>query len=179
MTEREMTNLYFDWLCSFTIDTNKKPINTYRKLLVLLHDIDFIPIVPHDENRAQDGVDLRLRFSRRYKCTYDIDAECSVLEMMIALALRCEEQIMDDPDIGNRTASWFWLMVRNLGLATYTDNRFDPDLKRRAEDKISKFIDRKYDSTGQGGLFVIENCKYDLRDVEIWYQMCWYLDGLI
>ena len=33
---------------------------------------------------------------------------CSVLEMMIALAIRCEEHIMDDPDVGNRTGQWFW-----------------------------------------------------------------------
>lgn len=44
---------------------------------------------------------------------------CSVLEMIIALAIRLEEHIMDDPDIGNRTGQWFWDMIVSLGLGFY------------------------------------------------------------
>ena len=50
---------------------------------------------------------------------------CSVLEMMIALSMRCEEQIMDDPDIGNRTGQWFWDMIDNLGLGEHERLKFD------------------------------------------------------
>lgn len=40
------------------------------------------------------------------------------LEMIIALAIRLEEHIMDDPDIGNRTGQWFWDMIVSLGLGS-------------------------------------------------------------
>jgi hypothetical protein len=102
-----------------------------------------------------------------------LDGPCSVLEMMIALAVRCEEHIMDDPNIGNRTGQWFWGMIVNLGLGAVTDERYDA---RLVDERIGRFLNRDYEPNGRGGLFTVRNCKYDLRDVEIWYQLCWYLD---
>lgn len=45
--------------------------------------------------------------------------------MMIALAQRCEESIMDDPEAGNRTGVWFWAMISNLSLDCMSDDDFD------------------------------------------------------
>jgi hypothetical protein len=104
-----------------------------------------------------------------------LDGPCSVLEMMIALAIRCEETIMDDPDIGDRTRQWFWGMIINLGLGGMTDANFDPDF---VDDSVLRFLNRDYEPDGRGGLFTIRNCHRDLRDVEIWYQLCWYLDSI-
>lgn len=178
---RDLDKEYYLWLCSFTRTRNKstRTIKTYNKLLEILHYQEFIPLVPHDENRVEDGLGLRWRFSRERGVNYDPEDRCSVLEMMIALALRCEEQIMEDPDIGNRTSHWFWLMVRNLGLFKYSDDKFTSRTTKIIEDKIDTFINREYNDNGKGGLFIIENCRHDLRKVEIWYQMCWYLDDLI
>ena len=94
--------------------------------------------------------------------------------MMLALAIRCEETIMDDPKVGNRTKQWFWGMVTNLGLGSMTDDRFD---RRFVDDVVERFLDRRYEPDGTGGLFTVRNCRYDLRKVEIWYQVCWYLDS--
>ena len=104
------------------------------------------------------------------------DSPCSVLEMMTALAVRCEEHIMTDPDVGNRTGQWFWQMITNLGLGDMTDSKFD---RKYVDLVIQRFLDRTYEPDGKGGLFTIEHCPYDLRTVEIWYQLCWYLDKLI
>ena len=57
-----------------------------------------------------------------------------------------------------------------------TDERFD---RVYAEDVIDDFLDRDYAPNGKGGLFTIKHCDYDLREVEIWTQMCWYLDCFI
>jgi hypothetical protein len=135
-----------------------------------------------DGNRAEDGIDLRYRFG--YEQGYDSQTistfldnrPCSVLEMLIALAIRCEEHIMDDPDIGNRTGQWFWNMIINLGLGFMDDTKFDENY---VKDVISRFLYRKYKRNGEGGLFTVEHCKNDLRTVEIWYQMCWYLDEVL
>ena len=105
-----------------------------------------------------------------------LDGPCSVLEMMIALAIRCEENIMDDPNIGDRTSQWFWGMVVNLGLGSMVDCRFD---KQFVDETIRIFLNRKYAPNGNGGLFTIRDCDKDLRKVEIWHQLCWYLDKIV
>lgn len=144
-----------------------------------LHSTEFRYSISRDENRAEDGIDLRRRFAYDYDVIDDADEyltePCSVLEMMLALAIRCEENIMDDPSIGDRTTQWFWQMVVNLGLGSMTDDNFD---KKFVKSIIKRFLDRNYDPDGKGGLFRLRNCMYDLRDVEIWAQLCWYLDSI-
>ena len=103
-----------------------------------------------------------------------LDGPCSVLEMLIALAVRCEETIMDDPRYGDRTSQWFWTMMSNLGLNHMTDDVYNQEY---ITDRIYDFMERRYEPDGLGGLFYIKGCKDDLRDVEIWIQLCWYLDG--
>lgn len=85
---------------------------------------------------------------------------CSVLEMMIALAIRCEEHIMDDPDVGNRTGQWFWNMIVNLGLGSMNDSKFD---RAYIEENVQRFLERKYSRNGAGGLFTVNHSRYDLR----------------
>ena len=82
---------------------------------------------------------------------------------------------MDDPEIGDRTGQWFWGMIVNLGLGSMTDNRYDEDF---VTETIERFLDRDYEPDGKGGLFTVRNCDRDLRYVEIWYQLCWYLDNI-
>ena len=179
MTRDDVINEYFEWLYNSVCDKKSLRGNSYRKLFALLHGTRFRYSIPRDENRAMDGLELRHRFARNAnRRGYILDClsgPCSVLEMMIALAIRCEEHIMDDPDIGDRTGKWFWGMIENLGLIFMTDTRFD---RQYAEKRIDMFLDRKYKSNGDGGLFTAEHCGYDMRTVEIWYQMCWYLDDI-
>lgn len=115
MGRDKIINEYFEWICKWVCDCKYSKRVSYRKLLMCLHNIEFTYLIPEDVNRAIDGCDLRQRFSdeKGYGCLlYDVlDNPCSVLEMMIALCIRLEEQIMDDPDIGNRTGQWFWDMI--------------------------------------------------------------------
>ena len=179
MFRDQIINDYFEWLWNFT---KCRGHSQNRKIITLLHNIEFRYSIPMDANREEDGIDLRYRFitevgiPKNCQEVYKyLDGPCSVLEMMIALAIRCEESIMDDPDIGDRTSEWFWLMMKNLGLDYMSDRKFDRDI---AEEKISIFLDRRYKRNGEGGLFVV-NGRRDLRKVEIWYQMCWYLDTIM
>ena len=182
MTKNELVNAYFEWMCQLVYDRGYCKRLSYRKLLARLHDTAFAYSVPMDGNRMDDGIDLRYRFGREngYRdamiAAYLDDSPCSVLEMMTALAVRCEEHIMTDPDVGNRTGQWFWQMITNLGLGDMTDSKFD---RKYVDLVIQRFLDRTYEPDGTGGLFTIEHCPYDLRTVEIWYQLCWYLDKLI
>jgi hypothetical protein len=94
--------------------------------------------------------------------------------MMVALAISCED-FMDDPQKGDRTGQWFWGMIVSLGLGSMTDDRFDG---KYVEQTIYRFLSHDYEPNGQGSLFTIYSCKQDLRYVEIWRQMCWYLDSI-
>ena len=96
--------------------------------------------------------------------------------MMVALAIRCEEHIMGDQDIGDRTGLWFWGMIENLGLLSMTDTAFN---KRRVDEIIDIFLNREYKRNGEGGLFTVKNHRDDLRTVEIWYQLMWYLNEIM
>lgn len=182
MTKDELNNEYFEWMYQLICNEQYSRRLSYRKLLNHLHSIEFVYIIEMDGNRAEDGIDLRYRFGyeRQYKgsmfATYLVNRSCSVLEMLIALAIRCEEHIMDDPDVGNRTGQWFWNMIVNLGLGSMNDTKFD---KNYVDGVVSRFLNREYKRNGDGGLFTVEHCKHDLRTAEIWYQMCWYLDNIL
>lgn len=172
-------NSYFKWLYDIACDDLYADEISYRKLLMHLHNVPFRYSILKDENRAADGVDLRRRFAYDYGDIDDADEyltdPCSVLEMMLALSLRCEENIMDDPSMGDRTKQWFWGMISNLGLGSMSDDQYN---KRYVDHILDRFLDRDYDPDGKGGLFTVRNCKYDLRDIEIWVQLLWYLDNI-
>ena len=135
-----------------------------------------------DKNREMDGIALRYRFGHENDIPGDVvsaamgNIPCSVLEMMIALCIRCAEQIIDDIDIQPLMERMFMEMLGSLGLAEQTDICFD---SAYCADILERFLDRRYSQDGRGGLFVISRPGVDMRRVDIWYQMCFYLDGLI
>lgn len=181
MTRNEIREEYFVWLCDQVYKKRFSAVISYDRLLRRLHETEFIFLIPMDENRADDGVELRWQFvcddyAPRFhgEIMDELDGPCSVLEMMVALCVRCEE-FMDDTSMGDRTGQWFWGMIKNLGLDTMTDDRFDI---RSVDDILETFLNREYHSNGSGGLFTIKNCDRDLRTVEIWHQLCWYLDSI-
>lgn len=179
MTRDDVLNLYFEWLFEMVCGLRFAEDISFRKLITHLHNTEFRYSIPNDVNQAHEGVNLRHRFAitqmpdvPENEILDILAGECSVLEMMVALAIHAEEHIMDNPQIGDRTAQWFWSMVANLGLADQMDHRFD---RRHVEATLKRFLDRKYSPNGQGGLFMIRNCTRDLRKVEIFHQLCWYL----
>lgn len=182
MTRDHVINRYFDWMYDLVCDRRYIGRLSYRKLFTFLYDKSFQFTIDLDGNRADDGIDLRYRFgvncgySQNVIATYLDDKECSVLEMLVALAIRCEENIMDDPNSGNRTCQWFWSMIRNLGLGFMTDAKFN---KREADDIVERFLNHEYERNGEGGLFTVKHTIHDMRTTEIWNQAMWYLDEVI
>lgn len=183
MGRSRLRDKYFQWMCQLVYSDGYSKRLSYRKLFSYLNSVEFTYIIEMDENRAFDGIGLRHRFG--YETGIDTlclagnymdDHSCSVLEMMIALSIRCEEQIMDNPDIGNRTGQWFWNMIISLGLNSMDDSKFDI---RYVEKVIQRFLNREYEYNGKGGLFTIPDCQQDMRKVEIWYQAMWYLDSVL
>lgn len=172
---------YFNWMYNLVCD-DRLFRKTYKKLLTKLYNTEFIYLLPMDGNRAEDGIDLRYKFGYENNLnesmisTYLDYKPCSILEMMIALSLRCEENITYNPDLGDRKAQLFWNMIVSLKLGIMDDTNFDICY---VEKVLDKFLNRKYEPNGSGGLFTINNSDKDLRDMEIWYQMHLYLDYIL
>lgn len=181
MDRQALRNKYFNWLRNLAGSTQYR--DRGRKLLDFLFSVDFTYTIPMDGNRYEDGIDLRYRFGKEHGINDQViaslldDRPCSVLEMMIALAIRIEEHIMGDPEIGDRTGEWFKIMLDNLRIG-YMMNGYSFN-KRQANVIIKRFLNRKYDADGWGGLFVLQHCERDVRDIEIWYQAMWYLDEVL
>lgn len=173
---REIETLYFDWICRIIDEQNACK---YTKLLNYLFDREFTyGNISHDENRAMDGIRLRNRFAVSQNIPDDVMDEalyskpCSILEMIVALCIRIEESIMASEYYGDRTAYWFWEMIFNMGLKNMSDDRYEP---YNVENIVNRFIRRQYSPNGKGGLVTVYKPGIDLRNVEIWYQVMWYL----
>ncbi len=179
---KDLRKMYFDWMYELVCDEWDSVNQSYSELLSILDSIEFECSLPMDSNRFEDGVDLRYRFGYENgiddaEIAHELDNRpCSVLEMMVALAIRIEEQIMSDPDIGNRTGQWFMNMLTSLGLSGMEDNNLDVSYIHKT---IDKFLNHKYERNGKGGLFTVQDRNCDMRRTEIWYQAMWYLDEVL
>lgn len=177
----DVSERYFEWMYSLVSSGSGDHQSSYRKLIKFLHSVEYKPYLEMDENRLVDGIYLRYRFGHDNGYSYaEIDAmesfmskPCSVLEMMIALANRVEEQIMDNNSYGNRMYIWFWSMIVSLGLGKMRDSEFDRDY---CVTVMERFLNNAYKPNGTGGLFTLENPQFDMRDADIWCQCMWYLN---
>lgn len=168
-----LEDLYFQWLCAHVQDaTNSTPSTTRWNLLRQLHSTQYVWVDGYDENRAEDGVELRTYFGSESQQHLDPAWEhlpCSVLEFMVALSARAEfnSLIMEPADW------WFWHLIDNLGIDY-------PDATSLPVDHVSMTLEdwmfRQYGSNGHGGLFPLQSPNEDQRYVETWYQLMAYLE---
>lgn len=162
---------YYNWLAE-AVGVNQQ-YNSYWLLLKALHKREFIPMIPNDQNRAIDGTNLRVDWMNEVGIddTMALDGPCSMLEMLIGLAIRmefaCDEKTM---------RGWFWVILDNCGLSRYADEAYY-DLRGVVvvPQILDKIIKREYHRNGQGGLFPLRHPNGDQKRVEIWYQMNAYI----
>jgi hypothetical protein len=176
--EDKVKSEYFEWIYELVCGKRFAPGMTYRKLLTFLHDTEFVYFIPYDENRAEDGVALRYRYCLANDCTeleWCLTGPCSMLEMMLALSLKCEE-LMDDLTVGDRTSQWFWNMITNMGLGSMNDMNYNEWL---VNDVVTRFLEREYDPDGRGGLFRVRGWDRDMRTAEIWHQLMAYINSIV
>ena len=145
--QRLLIKAYFEWLCNLVGVTQEG--RNYWCLFGKLYAKEFYGTVPNDDNRGVEGKQLRTLFLSEYMPFADdgsvsIDGPCRVLEMLIALAIRCEVHIMMDPEKGDRTKKWFWDMVYNLGFGDYTDAEFSYQVQSDIDDVLDIWLERRY-----------------------------------
>ena len=165
---------YYQWLLD-KIDGYKEPYYNYSLLLHELHSIEFKWSISMDENRALDGEQLRWHYMDENNIPdlyYKDGFRCSVLEMMIALSMRCDEVMGEAGE--NTVPKWFWIMIDNLDLMRCSDDHFSGEYVRQ---QIGRWMDRVFNRKGVGSPFPLHSRRCgDQRNVEIWFQMCAYLN---
>lgn len=195
---------YIQWIAMdiwYKAIDNPDDVYSYWKLFRQMLDTEFIWDHSHwgdlymDENRAQDGLALRMKY-----CNEGVDIpnelddisvlnnclavgrNCSVLEMIVAFAKRMDDEVMYNREYGDRSGIWCYKMFNNLGLLKYDDDHYNKASVTRV---LNRFMNRKYDANGKGGLFYIPaskeklqgyfewipNFELDMPNTELWQQM--------
>lgn len=182
-----LDNTYLPWLLSFVVD--KDDTKRYSTLFNKLYSTPFEHrmLEEHDFDRSMDGKNMRWRFERKMEHALTgipstefmifEDSPCSLLEMIVALAIRMEESIASDDRQGDRTGIWFWEMITNLGLGYMSNDRFNAVEFNRC---VGNFHNRTYDPDGKGCLFRSKTKSiYELAELDIWYQMCAHMNDTL
>lgn len=175
MTENgTLDDLYFEWLYKKIGSVrNRNPARSHWNLAKQLYRKQFAWFVPNDDNRECEGKDLRHEFIDEQDIEdveiFWLQLDCSMLEMLIALARRAAYESYGD------AREWFWKFMENLGLNQYTDEFYNDEAALDIEVALDRVINRTYERNGDGGLFPLKNAKKDQRKVELWYQLATYL----
>lgn len=173
MLSNEMWDDYLEWLI-WRCGLEKE--QRFNRLFEILHNINFVFYMGRDENREIDGFDLRekyeipdvyLDFEEDF-----INRECSVMEMLVALSIRVDSDIIGDP--GEENPSEFFIkMLENLGLDRFEGERF-----KRVDVCyiVDRWLRRGFDHNGYGSPFPVKMDHRDQRKLEIWDQVNSYIN---
>jgi hypothetical protein len=148
---------------------------TYWDVLSLMHEKEFVwmPEAGNDDNRIEDGLDLRIEFLYEngrpvYPDSKKDFGPCTVLEVMVGISRRLAWFAGDEAE------GWAFELLRNLGLHKFPD----PISQRKAkkvDEILERLIWRNYRADGCGGFFPLAWPSGDQTKIEIWYQMNEYL----
>ena len=170
-----MNDDYFDFLSN--IVNRGGGMYGCRQLLRHLYNVDFYSNIRNDDNRAEDGKKLREIFQDNRKgeriSSSIFGKPCTVLEMLIGLSFRMENELEHGPNRKD-ACECFWILLKNLNIDWCNDIEYYYT-NNSIERNINDLLERSYCRNGQGGLFPLERTTKDQRDVEIWYQMQEYL----
>lgn len=166
---------YYQWLL-YKVCTNEQA-SMYDKLLRYLAGSRFYSDVDRDDNLLEHCRYMREDFAEEANdngVRVDIPkGDVTLLEVMINLSIKAEDIMQDLDEVDY--ARWFWAMMKNSGLGFYTNYRYN---EGGARTHIKRILDRTYEPNGKGGLFYIPGIdeRYDLSEIELWYQLMWYIN---
>lgn len=174
MSRHSLSEDYLRWLEPQTREENDDPGRNYWGLLTIMYEKEFVWLVPNDDNRIVDGLDLRVEFCYSQHIRPDALKHlgpCSFLEVLIGLSRRLSFTA------GGSAPGWAWQLAINLEL----HKLFDP-LSRRKQIRVHDILDtviwRTYMPDGSGGFFPLAWPDDDQTKIEIWYQMANYVEEI-
>ena len=171
MSITAMSELYFKWLINH-IDYDNEDDELFIYDLFLC---EFRWIHPNDVNRKMDAFELRRDFSideglyySEYETFKSVKPNC--LEVLIALAQRISDDILDECESGYGTDGWFWELVKIFGLRhtrlPKTFKYFELTKEFQKGNISSKKVTKRYQKGNK-----------KVTDLEIWYQIADYISN--
>lgn len=172
---KPLDELYLEWLYRQVASVRlRNPTRTYWSLLRHLYSKEFVSLVPNDDNRVEDGRDLRYEFIEAEQIEPDhewLSFKCSILEMLIGLARRAAFEAYE-----GSSRDWFWIFIKNLDLEDLNDDRYrDNETAEEVDEILDQLVMRTYAANGRGGLFPLKEPDEDQRTKELWFQLAAYL----
>jgi hypothetical protein len=156
---------YFMWLISqVATPPNSK---TYNELFMRMHDLEFVWMVPNDDNRVKDGLELRAEFLDGARGRLKLEG-VSILEVLVSLSRRVAFLAGGESDL------WAWRLIKNLGLNRAADPITEAQVNR-IENTLEGLVWRTYQPDGRGGFFPLKHPAKDQTKIEIWFQMNAYV----
>lgn len=155
-------------------------IDNYSCLLATLQNTDF-RFSSKDRPRVDDAFDLRSVYIDMIKNEFVGDPDervfgcVSVLELLVAFAIRVDMEIVGDP--GNpRPDILFFDWIKNLGI-WIEDGNWTVEKSNNVIKKLSKWMDRDYKDDGKGSIFPLKSVTFEFSKTDIWRQMYKYYYG--
>jgi hypothetical protein len=173
-TNQTLIEEYLHWLEGQLRDEHGNPQRSYWELTQRMAEKPFESLVSMDDNRMQDGLDLRVEFAHEIGVSVTRMMElgpCSFLEVLIGLSRRLAF------NAGGAAPGWAWHLLCNLEL----DRMWDPMTRQKrskTEEILVRVILRQYQQDGTGGFFPLAFSEDDQTRVELWYQMHAYIAEL-
>jgi hypothetical protein len=155
---------YYEWLKDQIEIPNGK---SYNDLFEIMHNLEFVWTVPNDDNRVQDGLDLRYEFGQHLHLKPNLTG-VTLLEVLVALSRRTAFTAGGNPE------QWAWRLLKNLRLHKKSDP-LTVEKRARVNDILDALIWRTYQRDGRGGFFPLNHPEEDQTKVEIWFQMNKYV----
>lgn len=173
---------YFEWLKSIVDPFDSRGIHDI--LFRVLFDKEYYALIPNDNNRIADALQLRYEFYHYvpddpYFPNMNSDEEqqiidtqpCTILEFLISVAKRLNYICSEGPV--DMTSELFWEMLGNvhLGFEETYDMNVDEHFINHIHFELDKVLERQYAPNGEGNLFPLKNPPSNQRNQEVWYQM--------
>ena len=152
----------------------------WYNLCSLLHSLSVgEPIIADDANRFDDGMAQRDYFVDKLPWDEQQFAEmelekhpCSFFEMLVALAVRIDNEYLGDPKAPD-PGKWLFKMLDNLDITKYA--RYNDIITSSQERIIIKrvefMLDREYDDCGNINIFKLKRPISGFHCMSIWQQM--------
>ena len=165
-------NDYFYWLMSRVGLITGNDFLNHKHLCSILFKREYYIVddIPLEINRLKNGLFMR----KVYEKPLPDDMPVNCLEVLVAMAIAIEDNLMYDYIKGDRTYMWFQDMLMNLGCWTYDDK--SSAIECNVNMRLDTWLDRTYDRDGNGSPFPIPKAlkHKDMRKENTWMQMQLY-----
>lgn len=171
---KDIWHEYYKWLLYHVRVSENRKFMQYSSLFKYLHNKRFRYTIFMDKNREADGLYLRDEFFGDLNIRNgEMEQGACVLEVLVALACRMDDDYVGDPGV-EEPDELFMELLFNLGFKDFTNNKWGI-YKDLADEIIDKWLDREFDQCGNGSIFPIKKPHRDQREIEIWAQMSEYI----